>query len=311
MYKDFKTRYFNQITYNIEANELIKSSSNVDKLHAEYDFYHALPEDLLEYFVIPRNYIEHEDSAQYTLDYINAEDAAKQFVSNLVSKDSYNNMMLKVSEFIDSCPLEVLEEEDMRKEAYDLVVTKSKNRIKILESEPKWITSPYRARLEAAGLTTSLLLEILEERFNFFIRDRDTWCKRLSHGDLCLSNILWSNESKLFKLIDPKGIESMYLDEYYDIAKLCHSIVGNYDDIIYGNYIADYDAPSIKITREEDVYFWHTFRQWVIDRGLSFELQRIYQVSIFISMLPNHIEDDARVGAFMLNAYHHLKTLGA
>jgi hypothetical protein len=310
MYKQFKTRYFNQITYDINTNVLVKKSSNIEKLRAEYEFYQALPENLKEYFVVPNSYIETNNYAQYNLAYIPAEDAAIQHISNNLSRSSYDRMMLKVSKFLDACPVEVLPENSMKAEAYNLVISKSKYRIGLLESNPIWINSIYRKKLEDSGLTTYKLLEILEERFNFFIQDRITWNKRLSHGDLCLSNILWSDEANIFKLIDPKGVESMYLDEYYDIAKLCHSIVGNYDDIIYENYVANYDDLSIKITREEDVYFWDTFRSWVIDRNISFELQRIYQVSIFISMLPNHIEDDARVGAFILNAYNHLKTLG-
>ena len=67
---------------------------------------------------------------------------------------------------------------------------------------------------------------------------KQTFNKIISHGDLCMSNILWSDEMNIIKFIDPKGSEYMMLDEYYDIAKLSHSIVGNYDQIIYENYIS-------------------------------------------------------------------------
>ena len=53
----------------------------------------------------------------------------------------------------------------------------------------------------------------------------------VGHGDLCFSNILYSREANLLKLIDPKGAlaeEDLYTDPYYDLAKLSHSRIPNY-----------------------------------------------------------------------------------
>ena len=44
----------------------------------------------------------------------------------------------------------------------------------------------------------------------------------VGHGDLCFSNILYSREANLLKLIDPKGAlaeEDLYTDPYYDPEK--------------------------------------------------------------------------------------------
>lgn len=55
------------------------------------------------------------------------------------------------------------------------------------------------------------------------------------HGDLCFSNILYDINSRLVKLIDPRGsfgAKGVYGDSRYDIAKLYHSVHGLYDFLI-------------------------------------------------------------------------------
>lgn len=305
----YKTRYFNKIHYDDAMGALCKTSTKVEKIRAEYDYYYALPEAIQEMFVMPYSYSESDGSASYYIEKLDLEDAAKQYVSNEKSHEWYDNLMSHVDKFLAIAPSEKLTAKAMTEEAYDLVVRKSSMRVGLLEQDPRWISSAYRTELEELGITPKSLVQRLEKAFTFFIQDRTSYKKVLSHGDLCLSNILWSEEKNVFKLIDPKGIESLYLDEYYDIAKLCHSITGNYDDIVYGNYELDYVNKTIKITRQEDEYYWDAFRQWTIDKGLSFELVRVYETSIFISMLVNHLDDDKRVAAFMLNASRHLETL--
>ena len=62
------------------------------------------------------------------------------------------------------------------------------------------------------------------------------------HGDFCFSNILYSARVRRIKVIDPRGSvdgpASLYGDPRYDLAKLAHSIVGRYDQIIAGRFHA-------------------------------------------------------------------------
>jgi hypothetical protein len=62
------------------------------------------------------------------------------------------------------------------------------------------------------------------------------------HGDFCFSNILYSARVRRIKVIDPRGYvdagASLYGDPRYDLAKLSHSIVGRYDQIIAGRFHA-------------------------------------------------------------------------
>ena len=58
------------------------------------------------------------------------------------------------------------------------------------------------------------------------------------HGDFCFSNLLYDSRNRRIKAIDPRGAvdgaPSLYGDLRYDLAKLGHSIVGRYDQIIAG-----------------------------------------------------------------------------
>lgn len=306
----YKTRYFNKIHYESDLHSLCKSSTNVEKIKAEYDFFYALPEHLQRYFVQPYGYEEAGGVGKYYVERFFMEDAAKQFLSGRLGHASYDKMMVRISQFLLECPAVLTTKEDLLLEGRSLVVDKSRDRVNLLNLDSRWVSSPHRKHLEDVGVSPESLISRLDSAYEYFSRDRTTFVRKVSHGDLCFSNILWSDETDTLKFIDPKGVNSLYLDEYYDIAKLSHSLLGNYDDIVYGNYRVDYQGANLIITRSEDEYYWSTFRQWVIDQGLSFELQRVYEASIFVSMLPNHLEDDSRVAAFTLRADKILRTLG-
>ena len=54
------------------------------------------------------------------------------------------------------------------------------------------------------------------------------------HGDPAFSNILFSPRNMIYKFIDPRGnfgIDTIYGDYRYDIAKLRHCYHGKYDEI--------------------------------------------------------------------------------
>ena len=66
-------------------------------------------------------------------------------------------------------------------------------------------------------------------------RNKLTNVALISHGDPCFSNIIYDRKSNLIKFIDPRGANDkaeLYMHELYDIAKISHSILGNYD---FGN----------------------------------------------------------------------------
>ena len=66
------------------------------------------------------------------------------------------------------------------------------------------------------------------------------------HGDLFFGNMMYDIEKESLKVIDPRGEYgefTIYGDMRYDLAKLYHSVIGNYDFIVNGLYeLRDYDS---------------------------------------------------------------------
>jgi hypothetical protein len=137
----------------------------------------------------------------------------------------------------------------------------------------------------------------------------------LGHGDLCFSNILYGKGAQIMKFIDPRGAAdaaALYTDPYYDVAKLSHSALGMYDYVNNGMFSIsvgpdlslDLACDAADRTAEQQL-----FRQRLIDHGFDYRLTRLYEASLFLSMLPLHAEGPRKLAAFALNASRILDEL--
>ena len=137
-------------------------------------------------------------------------------------------------------------------------------------------------------------------------------CLVVGHGDLCFSNILYSREANLLKLIDPKGAleeADLYTDPYYDLAKLSHSICGCYDFFNSGLYQITMDRDmNIKLSIDTDPEpYMDIFKKYLQEKGFSYTKVRLYEASLFLSMLPYHMDQPGKVFGFLLNAIRILE----
>lgn len=131
------------------------------------------------------------------------------------------------------------------------------------------------------------------------------------HGDFCFSNILYDFRLQAIRCIDPRGhLEddiTMYGDLRYDLAKLCHSVIGGYDHIIAGNFSWHENAPyNIEFELFNDSAA-EKIESYLLDNGLvGMDLIKdgIYSIMItlFLSMLPLHNDKPMRQKAFLANA---------
>ena len=130
----------------------------------------------------------------------------------------------------------------------------------------------------------------------------------VGHGDLCFSNMLYSKSTQLLRFIDPRGAlveDDLYTDPYYDVAKLSHSIQGGYDFINGGRFGIEMDTDlSMHLQTDESDRQWAraAFHEVLRRHGFDPELVRLCEASLFISMLPLHIDIPKKVLAFVLNA---------
>ena len=129
----------------------------------------------------------------------------------------------------------------------------------------------------------------------------------IGHGDPCFANALYSKSTKTLKFIDPKGAlteEQLWTNAYYDIAKLSHSVCGNYDffnNNLYEIRIGRDFSYELEIQSGNQDYV-EIFRRKAEENGYDYWAVRIYEVSLFLSMLPLHIDNPHKVFGFILNA---------
>ena len=131
-----------------------------------------------------------------------------------------------------------------------------------------------------------MINELYVEKDNCFI-----------HGDFCLSNILYDLRSGIVRLIDPRGIwgNSENGDIKYDIAKLRHSIYGDYDYIVNDLFTVTINNKSINfnILNSNNI----AVKDYFDDKlSKSFNLRHIKLIEglLFISMIPLHSDNSNR-----------------
>jgi dTDP-glucose pyrophosphorylase len=117
------------------------------------------------------------------------------------------------------------------------------------------------------------------------------------HGDFCLSNLLYDLRSGIVRLIDPRGMwgSSENGDIKYDIAKLRHSICGDYDYIVN-------DLFSVKSTSDKIKYTIFNSDRETIKNYFDSKLSNYYNLNqiklieglLFLSMIALHKDNEKR-----------------
>ena len=310
---NFDSRYFNSL----QGNEytLVKSSSNKKKIRAEYDFYHLLPDDMKYWFVMPFDYKEDEDSASYTMERLHMTDLAIKWVHGSMDRAEFEALMDKYFYFFRSRHFRTCSREEYQKNADALYVDKVNSRIADLKTLPAW--QKIETLLSAAPGSD---LDSLVARY-FELKDRIEGRRKyehrlvIGHGDPCFANALYNKSTRTLKFIDPKGAsreEDLWTNPYYDVAKLSHSVCGKYDFFNNGLFdirIAEDFSYDLEIPFDNAEYI-DIFREKTEENGFDYLSVRLYEASLFLSMLPLHIDNPHKVFGFILNAKNILEEIG-
>lgn len=131
-------------------------------------------------------------------------------------------------------------------------------------------------------LVDRLLLPAAEENFSVI------------HGDLCLPNILAEEAHGFLRLVDPRGKFGdfdIYGDRRYDLAKLLHSLEGNYDLIIADEFKVSVHGSAIDYALTFDFgkvreKFFAVFAEQLKD----LQALRLIEATLFLSMIPLHAD---------------------
>ena len=197
----------------------------------------------------------------------------------------------------------------------ELYVKKVINRIKELKAFPEY---NQISKMLAAGCNVQSIDDVVE-RYLSLKKAIENKCEYpsisvIGHGDPCFANALYNKATRMLKFIDPKGAlteEELWTDPYYDIAKLSHSVCECYDFFNNGLYEINVDSNfqyNLKISFDNEKYK-KIFRHKVEQNGFNYWSVRIYEASLFLSMLPLHIDNPHKVFGFILNVNNILKEI--
>ncbi|MCK9387281.1 MAG: hypothetical protein M0Q22_02655 [Sulfuritalea sp.] len=305
-----ETRHFNQV--HVDTYYYTKQSSNKAKMLEEYVFYGLVPEQMRPWLIEPFEYVDHGDSASYRMLRYYLADAALQWVHGAFDAESFAVFVDRLLFFIAQRPRKSCDGQQAAGVARELFVEKVQSRaIQFLA-----LDEGKRINALAASISPALELNRQIERYLriYHCREQEFSCDHLvvGHGDPCFSNVLYDQRSYMLKLIDPKGAATeaaMWTHPLYDLCKVSHSVLGDYDFINNGLYsvsFADNIDLELRLEHSNPRALKAIFSQRIRAQGYDETLVRLGEASLFLSMLPLHIDYPNKVIAFMLKARHIL-----
>jgi hypothetical protein len=309
-----EARHFNSVSHS--AGILCKHSQDREKMLGEYRYYHIADEAMKRFLLPTFDYTEDSDGATYAMEHLSVPDAAMQFVHNTFSEASFTCFMDSFFAFIDSRGRKVVGIDEVRRIGQLTIIDKLNLRMEKLRVSPvgNQLTDVLRS------LSPHGSLDHMADRCRQILCVELQCCPidflAIGHGDPCFSNILYNAEINLFRLIDPRGAldrEQAFAHPLYDLAKFSHSVLGSYDFVNGGLAECKIDSKlQLALVLERGgspAWMKRIFRAKLAALGWDVRLVRAIEASLFLSMLPLHIDSPEKLPAFCLIAGEILSEL--
>ena len=308
---NFDARYFNSLQG--DEYTIVKTSTNKAKIKAEYNFWHLLPEDMKFWFVEPFNYQETEDRASYTMERLHMTDLAIKWVHGSIDCNELEVILDKYFYFFNHRHARPVSKDEYKLVADALYIGKVRNRVAELKRMPQY------EKIATLLTLNDMDMDNLVDRY-IAIKDKiegmipQEPIAVIGHGDPCFANTMYNKATRTLKFIDPKGAiseDDLWTNPYYDLAKLSHSICGRYDffnNALFEIKVNQTFESELAIDFDNEVHK-QVFKKKVEENGYNYWLVRVYEASLFISMLPLHIDNPHKVYGFILNAANILQEI--
>lgn len=238
-------RVFNELSY--EDHILVKRSADTAKMRAEAHWFENLPGPLQLHVPRYAGRIERENRAGYGLEYLYAPLLSELLVFGALPQVSWLEILQAcfglVEKLHNQRPLPGTPEAAtaFAKQFYDeMIVDKTRSRLAAFCAKSDM---PIDTRLTLNGIRfppLGALAEALIARVSPTTPDQ----VRFWHGDLFFGNMFYDFTAQRVLCIDPRGQLAggqlcLWGDLRYDLAKLAHSIVGQYDSILQGRSVLE------------------------------------------------------------------------
>jgi len=295
-----QSRAFNELKIDAIRGTITKRSKNREKFINEVNYLRLLPLDLGVLFPRVIGYSLDWNDPWVELEYYGYPNLADVFLFENVDPGVWERVFTHLATIIKDhfgAHARPLPHGAIR----DMYVTKTRERLDEMRCAPELSTLiKHRGDVVVNGVTMPNLLDLwprIEEKVAGLEQSARG---AVVHGDLCLSNILYDLRSRICKLIDPRGsfgVLGIYGDPRYDIAKLWHSVHGQYDFITNDLFRVSIEGQRIDLSirtsnlhREIEQRFARVFFQGSWDRR---EVQLITAL-LFASMPALHYDKPKR-----------------
>lgn len=257
------SRSFNTLTTN--GNFITKSSKEMgEKLIHEYNWFNNLPDEVKVHTPRLFSHDFYSDEVHYKME--------------LIQSNSLREIML----FLDSS-----EEtwEEIFEGLFDLLDTMKKYGKP--NSMNKMIIDKTKKRIQDISIPIeNKLVNLFMEELEYFLNQDFATSNALIHGDFCFSNIMYDIQKKKVTMIDPRG--ELFGNHFYEVAKLMHSVMYNYDFIDAELYIKEGNQVNIYNKGKENIQ--KIFMEIIEKRYNDGEIKliKLLTASLFLSMIPLH-----------------------
>lgn len=292
-------RSFNDIQIDTTANTVLKRSTHTAKFVDEINWFLEMPAALSEYIPTLHRYSLDPAAPFVQMDFYDMLTLHEIFIHGNHAPERWTTILRQLKHINTLFQeYQAPAERDTAAELYTMYVTKTVSRLQdfkqlglVQADVPLTINGKdYRSLNEYLVLIEPVAKRegLLEPRpFNII------------HGDFCFTNLLYDLRTDEVVLIDPRGSfgpSGIYGDNYYEWAKLAHSVDGGYDLIISDRFnMAQIDNNIIYTPHRHSIHdkIRTLFYQEIIPAADHSKVQ-LAQALLFFAMLPLHADTPRR-----------------
>ena len=297
-------RSFNSI--DISRRSVRKYSDDAVKMAAEMDWYQTIPQTLKTFTPQFLGVHSNNGRAGYEIEHLYLSPLSDLHVFGRLPTFVWQRIFQSCDAFLTAC--RVHKPEDSLLNCEGLYLKKTLARLDVFgRNTSTSLSDGWRYN----GKATPGLQNIAELCAGA-IPDTSESHLQVMHGDFCFSNIFYDFRAANIRVVDPRGHledghSTVFGDIRYDIAKLYHSVIGEYDTIISGVYELEGEfsndmvlnfPQTADLLERQDVFRQRTFG----GIGIPESAAEPISVLLFLSMLPLHKDRPDRQRAFLANA---------
>ena len=300
------SRSFNSLVVDSAHQSIRKTSSHLEKIRNERDYYQSLPSELEVHFPRLRpNPQDPENESSYVMEYIGYPNLAELSLCWELPTNSWWNLFESLSGVLSQ--FREIESPLGRENYLAFFIGKTQQRIEAylngLEKEER---ACLAGDVSLNGRALLPLNEALECYQDLVHRSFAPETLTVYHGDLCFNNILFGWSEGIVRLIDPRGsfdIKGIHGDFRYDLAKINHSACEHYDRIVANRFRLSQQGSDFELTvteQKEKIPFQEMMKWLLQKQEVDETFVQALTGTLFLSMCPLHAENPTRQKAFFL-----------